>query len=81
MRLFSNADEIIEKFELENLDNHLLVSTFNFDPRAYVGNEYWLKQFGKSSNSRAATCTTISESMNPDINPDFLERLVQYKEL
>lgn len=55
-------------------DSELSVN-FAWDGGSYVGNEYWLKYLTASGDPAAACCSSITVSMNPDINTKFLDRL------
>jgi len=48
--------------------NKLVVAMFAWDGNSYVGNEYWQGYLSASGDPAAASCSTIPELLNPDIN-------------
>lgn len=46
----------------------LIVAMFAWDGNSYVGNEYWNGHLSASGDPAAASCSTIPELLNPDIN-------------
>ncbi|KAI8904258.1 hypothetical protein DFJ77DRAFT_480713 [Powellomyces hirtus] len=71
---FSNrnpADKLVGEDE-----GLLLVASFAWDANSYVGNEYFAGRLTASGDPAAACCSTISELLNPEINPDFPQRVV-----
>ena len=46
----------------------LVVAMFAWDGNSYVGNEYWQGLLSASGDPAAASCSTIPELLNPDIN-------------
>lgn len=50
-------------------EGHLLVAQYAWDGNAYPGNEYWQGSKMGSGDSAAASCSTIGELQNPEINP------------
>lgn len=52
-----------------------LCVNFAWDGGSYVGNEYWNGELSASGDPAAACCSSITTSMNPDRNPEFLENL------
>ena len=70
-----NNPASLENFDPKLEPNKLLFFSFAWDGNAYPGNEYWLGMFVNSGDPAAACCTTIPEVQNPQINPDFLDRV------
>lgn len=50
-------------------ESKLLVAMYAWDGNAYPGNEYWIGQLSASGDPAAASCSTIPELQNPQINP------------
>ena len=53
----------------------VLCVNFAWDGGSYVGNEYWDGLLSASGDPAAACCSSIAISMNPEINPQFLDKL------
>ena len=70
---FSEKLEESEK-KSDGKDTVLCVN-FAWDGGSYVGNEYWNEAFAASGDPAAACCSSIAISMNPEINPQFLDKL------
>jgi hypothetical protein len=62
----------------QSSDNKKLYVCFAWDSGSYVGNEYWLApphHFQMSGDPAAAACSSIPISMNPKLNPQFLDKV------
>jgi len=57
---------------------HLLVAMYAWDGNSYPGNEYWKGMLHASGDPAAACCSTIAELQNPEINYDFVNRIIWY---
>eukprot|EP00668_Euglena_longa_P012230 GGOE01014665.1.p1 GENE.GGOE01014665.1~~GGOE01014665.1.p1 ORF type:complete len:796 (+),score=223.61 GGOE01014665.1:48-2435(+) len=56
----------------------LLVGMYALNGNAIVGNEYWLGLYSFSSNSLAASCSTIPQLQNPFVNPRICSDTLKY---
>lgn len=75
----SPTDKVELAKSITFVESKLLVFSFAWDGNSYPGNEYWKGLLHASGDPAAACCTTISETMNPQINPEFLKRYKVYK--
>lgn len=71
------SDELKASEKRSDGKDTALCVNFAWDGGSYVGNEYWLGEgyFGASGDPAAACCSSIAFSMNPEINPQFLDKL------
>ncbi len=69
------SDELNENEKKSDEKETVLCVNFAWDGGSYVGNEYWLNQLSASGDPAAACCSSIAISMNPEINPQFLDKL------
>ncbi|KAI9342935.1 hypothetical protein BDR26DRAFT_859041, partial [Obelidium mucronatum] len=58
-------------------ENMLLVASFAWDSNSFVGNEYWLGMLDASGDPAAAACSTIGEVLNPLVNKEMLDNVVE----
>ena len=64
--VFSRRDPF--DLEVGSAKDELVVAMFAWDGNSYVGNEYWQGLLSASGDPAAASCSTIPELLNPDIN-------------
>ena len=70
IRIHFNKNSPAEKLTGSD-EGKLLVASYAWDGNAYPGNEYWAGAdfLSASGDPAAASCSTISELQNPDVNP------------
>lgn len=71
----SGKREPAEKLQDES---KLLVCNYAWDSNSYAGNEYWMGQLSSSGDPAAASCSTISYTQTPELNPRISSKYLRY---
>lgn len=66
----------LANFDPKTTTDKMLFFSFAWDGNSYPGNEYWIGWLSASGDPAAASCSTIPESQNPQINEKFLDRQI-----
>lgn len=75
VKIVSSDAKFSDELEKSDEKDTVLCVNFAWDGGSYVGNEYWNGLLSASGDPAAACCSSIAISMNPEINPQFLDKL------